>query len=121
VKDKLLSVTRFLRITDFDDNLSITNLLLITISVKLVLMPVIDPLVVIGLIAALTQYAHKRHITTKAKDESDVIVKQASQEIEKLGNKVTQTVEDVNQRLKDNEENLEHLQIKMGFKKSLGG
>ena len=116
----MLRILKFLRITDEGNNLSITNLLVSAISTKLLLIPTIDPTVIIGFVLALLQYAHKRHIMLKTQSDNDDVVDKllvaAKEEVTQIQEQVKVELSNTNTTLVNQQEVIDKLQNTLGFK-----
>ena len=92
IKDMFTSVLNFLSLLDNAGNLSITNILLIGLSIKLILTSNADYASGLALTTAIVNYAHKRHLIHKRSVDLNHIndtVSSNTQEISKVSNKLT--------------------------------
>lgn len=65
MKSKLLRALEFIRVTDEDNNLSITNVVMVSMLVKIWVTPALSMHDIALALAALTNYSHKRHVKVK--------------------------------------------------------
>lgn len=119
--NKLMRFLRFLRVTDESDNLSITNILVVAISVKLLLMPVVDATVITGFVLSLLQYAHKRHLMLaeqrKTTDLTTGVIEAAKEEIDKLATTVKEQLDNNKDKIAEHDDLIDKLRTATGFKK----
>jgi hypothetical protein len=90
MNDKILRALQFLRIVDESNNLSLTNLALITSVASLIARPEVGLTDASTLIASLLGYQFKKYLTTgTATDASNEDVEQLKKSVESLQSKVT--------------------------------
>jgi len=70
MKDKLLKLLKFCNLTDKDNNLSISNIAVIVVIIKIALAATLDWATAATLLMALLNYGHKRETTIKAIKEA---------------------------------------------------
>ncbi len=108
-----------MRITDESNNLSITNIIIVAILIKILLTPVIDPIIMTGFIMSLLQYSHKRYIQLKAEQKQqdvnitkETLVTSNRKDIKKL----TKKLED---KISEHDEIIERLKMSANFKQAM--
>jgi len=124
----MLRLLKFLRVTDDDNNLSITNLIIMAIMVNMGIGTGIGETELMGMVAALMQYGHKRHVTvnkdnlnTKAEEElakfKEQIVLDAESKINELKSLVEDNIKDQVNKLATHDDMIDKLKVQAGFKK----
>jgi len=121
---KLFKVLRFFRITDDSDNLSITNLIIIVLGVRIASMDTIDPVTMIGFVMSLLQYGHKRQVTLHSQNKEmdmqtaiDDMQTQINETLEESQQQLDSYTKKQGKKLKDHSDMLDKLKTAVGFKK----
>jgi len=121
---KLFKVLRFFRITDDSDNLSITNLIIIVLGVRIASMDTIDPVTMIGFVMSLLQYGHKRQVTLHSQNKEmdmqtaiDTMQTQINETLEESQQQLDSYTKKQGKKLKDHSDMLDKLKTAVGFKK----
>lgn len=87
MKKFLIKSLSFLRVIDSNKQLSITNIAVIAVLIKLILAPALSITAAGTLLVTLISYSHKRHTLSKQTPESPVV--QLEEEVKQMKSKLT--------------------------------
>lgn len=122
IHKSLSEAMSFLRVTDENGKLSITNIIVCAITVKLMLMPVIDAVVMTGFIMTLLQYGHKRHLSIKKEQNESVkfdLLEEGRRTFEEMASNQTAELHKVQNQVLELTTQLDTVKVQVGFKKGI--
>lgn len=101
MKNFLIRVLDFFNLLDHKKNLSISNIAVIILLVKIAMSPTIDWAVVSALLLSLLNYSHKRTVNSKVKEEAPTVdlsplveaLEETKQEVRKVADMATEAKE----------------------------
>lgn len=94
-KHLVINLLIFLNFLDENNNLSITNLLLIAIAIKVLYMPAFDITEMVALAGALINYGHKRYINNSHLSKKNSNQEKEDNEINELKSSISLINENV--------------------------
>ena len=100
----LMRFLRFVRLTDEQDNISITNILIIAMAVKIMLLTTADEYTLAAFILTLLHYSYKRHVNSKKPI---------------VNNNVDNTIDEIKKELADQKDVINSVALKAGWKNIL--
>lgn len=92
MKSNITKILIFTKLVDAHDtsSLSLTNIMIYCLLVKILMTPVLDFAAVTGLFVVVANYSYKRLIGSKVKKESQDYLKVSSETMEEIKSKVSQ-------------------------------
>lgn len=102
---KIIKSLKFLNLIDREGNLSISNIAVIIVLVKLTLSPVLSIVDAGMLLVTLMNYAHKRHSVSKSIKIDD-----------NYKNEITTQISELSKKISDNESNVAAAMLRVGLK-----